>query len=138
MNYPTAIDAHVRWVGWLWHQIQNREYPDSESVGRDDGCQIGKWLYGEGRVFAHLPEYQTFQVAHRKFHETAQKAVLLAEGGRPEAALEMLDNSGACMDASEAIIEACYDLFSRVSIVQQEAPDRVGPDDGIPSTASSQ
>jgi hypothetical protein len=44
-----AIPAHMQWKAKLRNAALQGESLDAETVGCDDRCPLGQWLYGEGR-----------------------------------------------------------------------------------------
>ncbi len=60
------------------------------SVGADNGCELGKWLRGEGRKFSKLPEFSKLVSDHTRFHKAAGDLSLKPITGQnmtPEVAL---------------------------------------------------
>ncbi len=72
-----AIEAHKAWIDKLELTLrnQNPEEYDPAVVGVDHLCILGKWLHGEGKKYAHLTEYNSVLLAHKKFHECAGRII---------------------------------------------------------------
>jgi hypothetical protein len=72
MDLNAAHAAHSAWKGRLRQAIENQETLDTACIGRDDCCELGKWLHGEGRGrFGHLPEFVALLERHKEFHREA-------------------------------------------------------------------
>jgi hypothetical protein len=50
----TAIMAHNQWKSRLHSAIDGGEIPDVQKVDADNQCDLGKWIYGNGRKFQNL------------------------------------------------------------------------------------
>jgi hypothetical protein len=44
-------------------------------VGNDRACELGAWIYGEGRSLVRLPEYERLRAVHADFHMYAAELV---------------------------------------------------------------
>ena len=72
MDFDAAMNAHMDW------KLKLRSYiarPDgslnSATVAKDNECALGKWIYGEGKAYASIPEYSELKSEHAKFHKCA-------------------------------------------------------------------
>lgn len=114
VDFGTLILAHSRWKSKLRSAIENHEQIDADAAGRDDRCDLGKWLYGEGKKHAQLPEYNDLKNKHSKFHSTIPKVIDQSHTSR-EKALEMLDlGSGEFGKATSDCINAITALRKAV------------------------
>lgn len=48
MNLDTAVQTHALWNTKLRNAISKREQMDLITLSRDDCCELGIWLHGEG------------------------------------------------------------------------------------------
>ncbi len=111
----TAIDAHVRWKERLKDHIAgiSKENLTVGSVARDDLCALGAWINGEGKAhYGHLPGFGPLCEAHTRFHRCAGEVLALAEQGKKDEALHMLEE-GAYAQASDDVTAALVELFAQ-------------------------
>lgn len=83
MNFDEAIAAHIKWKIRLIRLIEgtSNEKLSSETVSRDNLCDLGKWLYGEGSKYKSLALYQDLLKKHAKFHVCAGEVIKKVELG---------------------------------------------------------
>ena len=100
-----AITSHARWKGQLREAIDRGQLPDPSSVRADDRCDLGKWIYGEGKAYQTASEYQDLKILHAQFHETAASVVeIIISDDKANARAEL--ESGALAAASMKVINA--------------------------------
>lgn len=82
MDLDAAIAAHAQWKDRLAQYLND---PDGslnpEVIARDDACELGRWLAGDGAALAGRPEYARLVDAHRAFHASAALVVRGAHSG---------------------------------------------------------
>ena len=104
MDFDTAIRAHTNWKMTLSRYLRK---PDgslkAQEVSRDDVCELGCWLHGEGRKLVHLPEYQTLKSVHRDFHRAAGDIVRRADAGENQSEAMALGSSSPYDKASSGV-----------------------------------
>ncbi|RMX01640.1 hypothetical protein EBQ25_02965 [Allofranklinella schreckenbergeri] len=99
MDIATAIAAHEEWKQRLLDYLENMDGKLSEDfrpdlICRDDGCDLGKWLYGPGQKrFGHYPAFSILVARHKYFHVQAAIVVAQALGGNQEEARRVLNGS---------------------------------------------
>ena len=77
MNLNDAMNAHVGWKTKLRGAITKKEQLDASTISKDDCCEFGKWLHGDGkREFASLTKDATEHFndcvkKHADFHRAA-------------------------------------------------------------------
>ena len=83
MEFDQAIAAHASWKSKLSKYLAN---PDGSlqptEIAKDDRCELGKWIAGEGKKFANLPEYAIVKSDHARFHKVAAGIVQRANEGQ--------------------------------------------------------
>jgi hypothetical protein len=95
MDFDDAIAAHTKWKVRLRTFLGGNGEPlDPATVARDNQCDLGKWIYGEGARYASLPAYEQLKTAHAKFHRCASQVVSAAKQGRAAEAQAMLEAGG--------------------------------------------
>lgn len=109
----TAITAHALWKDELKTAIDQGRLPDLATVGADDRCDLGRWIYAEGKVHQNLDEYQNLRSLHAHFHLTAGNVVeLIAKGDNISARTEI--ESGTFAAATVKVIIAITKLQEKL------------------------
>jgi methyl-accepting chemotaxis protein len=76
MNFDDVIKAHVAWKMKLAAYLANPDGSiDVDSLAKDNLCDLGKWIYGEGASFRNNPNFLKLVDSHKKFHEEAANIV---------------------------------------------------------------
>lgn len=98
MNFDAAVAAHANWKLKisLLREGRLQEPLDPRKIQRDDVCDLGKWIHGEGVRHAQRPEFQALRDAHSRFHiYTASLVEKLQSGNRiPESELSLGSDYG--------------------------------------------
>lgn len=82
MNFDDAIKAHSNWKIRLKRYISNPDGSiDVSKTSRDDVCELGQWLKGDGKKLAANPTYQQLVSEHAKFHKCAADIVARCDKG---------------------------------------------------------
>lgn len=115
MNFDEAIAAHIKWKVRLSQFIDgtSAEKLQSASVCKDNLCDLGKWIYGDGVKYKPLPHYQDLVKKHANFHICAGEVVRKVEGGDKAGAHAAL--GGAFSAASKETVTAIMDLKKEAS-----------------------
>jgi len=87
---------------------------DRTAVARDDDCEIGRWLYGEGLKYQKLSEYRHARDLHAAFHRRAAKVVGMVDRGRRLEAAADLAPGGELRDLSASLAQAFNRLNKRL------------------------
>jgi hypothetical protein len=107
MNFDDCIKAHSNWKLKLAAYIAK---PDgslkSSVVGNDHGCDLGKWIDGEGTRFAQVPEFTRMKEAHVRFHSAAGDIIRKADGGQKVTEEIALGGHSPYASASTEVISA--------------------------------
>jgi methyl-accepting chemotaxis protein len=110
----TAITAHARWKDELKNAIDHGQLPDLTAVRADDRCDLGKWIYNEGKNLQNLNEYQNLKLQHAQFHQVAANVVeMIAKGDKKNAKTEI--ESGAFAAATVKVINAISKLRLKIA-----------------------
>ena len=142
INLDNAIRAHADWRSKLRTAAMHKEPLDAETVGRDDCCELGKWLHGSGKsqyggksLFVELVD------AHREFHQEAGKVARTINQGASEVAEKMLasdtDFSHATQKVSKLIVQLSKELKSAGKSTRTAGPKGTGPVEQKRPTATS-
>ncbi len=103
MDLTQAIQKHGEWKLKFRSAIANKETLDARTIGRDDCCDLGKWLHGEGKTkFAKLPSHAACVGKHAAFHVEAGKVAQIINAKKFDEATAMLA-AGPYVEASSAV-----------------------------------
>lgn len=74
MDIKLILSTHYAWKVKFMHAVFSGKPIDSTDIKKDDRCDAGKWLHGEGKLnYGHLPSYETCINRHAEFHIEAAK-----------------------------------------------------------------
>ncbi|HJV22628.1 MAG TPA: CZB domain-containing protein [Holophagaceae bacterium] len=115
MDFEEAMAAHRKWKSHLRLHIDgsSTDRMEPDLIGRDDLCDLGRWIHGEGAAtMAAKPEFRTMRGAHARFHQVAAEVLRKSKEGDRHGACLALDGpfyraSVEVMDALEACKGAC-------------------------------
>lgn len=104
MNFDDAISAHASWKIKLRLIISKAsdEKLDPNNVEKDNQCELGKWIYGDGSKHKSFPEYEELRLSHAKFHKCAADIIRKAQAGIANEA--MIENGSDYASASSAVV----------------------------------
>lgn len=118
MDFNELLVTHTRWKVRLRNYIDNRadeqEKLDPDHISREDLCELGAWIIGEGRRHAGNPHFEQLRVDHAYFHQCAAEVVRRVNAGDPQGANAMLGPSGDFSEVSSAIVSAMNQLHREV------------------------
>jgi len=105
IDFANAIDVHVKWRAKLAAYIANPDQSLSvATVGKDNNCELGKWLHGEGRKFAGMPAYAQVMADHARFHRAAGEIIRKADAGQIKSEDLALGTKSDYAAASSAVV----------------------------------
>ncbi len=114
MHYWSPFRAHAEWMAELREFIYGNGNMVSERVARDDLCELGEWLYGEGKRFRHLEEYDNARQVHAALHRHAAHVVNLVRIGRRTEAAAHVAPGGKLRKKSAALVKAFARLNRKI------------------------
>ncbi|MGA7157047.1 MAG: CZB domain-containing protein [Acidobacteriaceae bacterium] len=82
MDFAEAIKVHSDYRMKLRCYVTKPDHsliPAEMAV--DNRCALGEWLYGEGRKYSGLPEYERLMSDHATFHKAAADVIERADRG---------------------------------------------------------
>lgn len=104
MNLDDAIQKHADWKIKFRSAISRKEQMDAETIGKDNCCELGKWLHGEGKVLhSKLASFPDLISKHAEFHRQAGKVAKEINAGHYEQAERMLSADTPYGQASSAV-----------------------------------
>jgi Chemoreceptor zinc-binding domain len=105
MNFDQAVSAHVQWKSKLATYIAKPDHSlNADTVAKDNECDLGKWLHGEGRKYAKLSEFQKLVTDHARFHVAAADVVRKANAGQKASEEVALGSKSEYAAASNAVV----------------------------------
>lgn len=74
MNLDNAVQTHAQWKTRLRSAIAKHETLDLITLSRDDQCELGQWLHGEGKArYGLLKAHADCVHKHLAFHREVTK-----------------------------------------------------------------
>jgi len=72
MDLESAFQKHAGWIEEFCTAIFNKDTVDISAYAQDDCCELGKWLYGDGKAkYGELRAYADLISSHAAFHKVA-------------------------------------------------------------------
>jgi hypothetical protein len=110
VDLDSAIKAHAQWRTKLRDAAKKHQQLDADTIGRDDCCDLGRWLHGRGQgSYGGLPAFQSLMDRHRDFHKVAGAIAQTINRGNYAQAEQALAGdtpfSQASSDVGAAIIQ---------------------------------
>ena len=105
IDIDAAIASHERWHLQLQDMVNGRfdEVMRPERICQDDRCDLGRWLYGTGRVrLGHYPAFDMLVARHKYFHQQVADVVTAFQSGDQPKAAQLLN--GSCRHASNQVL----------------------------------
>lgn len=116
MDLDSALAKHSEWKMKFRVAIYRQMAMDAKSIARDDCCELGKWLYGDGKKqFGELDSYAKCVASHRDFHVEAGKVALAINAGNFKEAENMLGNGSRYVDVATLIVSDILKLKADVT-----------------------
>lgn len=104
MNLDTAISAHAQWKTKFRTAISAKDTMDAATIGTDNCCELGKWLYGEGRgLHSSKPAFTALIDKHKAFHIEAGNVARMVNNKNFDQASKMIDFGTPFSSASSAV-----------------------------------
>lgn len=104
MDLEQAVGKHAEWKMKLRSAITKQETLDAATIAKDNCCEVGKWLHGEGKLkCANLASYSDCVQKHAAFHAEAGKVAKTINAKDFKNAEVMLGNGTSYAAASSAV-----------------------------------
>jgi hypothetical protein len=115
IDLDAAIGAHTQWKIKLRTAINRKEQLDAATISKDNCCELGKWIYGEGRQsLGTKPEFTAMLEKHKVFHGEAGKVATAINAGKYTDASTMISGDSPFGTASSSVVIAIGVLKSLV------------------------
>ena len=115
MNFNVVINAHTAWKHKFRQFLEGTEKLQAEMVAKDNQCELGKWIYGEGSQLAALPEFSEMKRKHAEFHQVASQVVRQSKALSKEAALALVEVGTDFAKASAQCVNSISTLKQKLS-----------------------
>lgn len=104
MDLDHAIQKHAEWKMRFRKAITQHETMDTATIGKDNCCELGKWLHGEARIkYGKLASHGNCMNKHSAFHTEAKKVAETINKKLFSNAENMLGLGTAYTNASNAV-----------------------------------
>lgn len=114
--FNAAIEAHVQWKNTLRKHVDGMEQQDVAVIANGHACDLGKWIYGDGARFNHLPSFEEMCMAHEQFHRAAAEIVLHSNKGDIQQAKALFSPDGRCCQSSVRLVKSIMDCSRELSL----------------------
>ena len=114
-DVEAALSAHIDWKRRLRDAV-SRGYceQDSDDVGRDDLCELGRWLHSLPPEYGATSWCEEIVEWHARFHREAAGVVQLIETGR-------MDEARVAMDPESEFARTSRDLVAMLEMWRDAA-----------------
>ena len=117
MNLDSAFQTHALWKIKLRAAISKREQMDLITLSRDDCCELGIWLHGEGKIhFGQHAAHLDCIHKHLDFHSEVTKVGKAVNAQQFSAADAMLNAGTPYAKASSALSVSIMQLRKAAGI----------------------
>jgi len=104
VDVDTFIDAHRQWKVRLRDAIEGHDRVDAATLGRDDCCALGKWIYGDGQRLADRPTFSELIERHKHFHRVAGEVGSMVNQRRYRQAEDAIAPGSPFAEATSAVV----------------------------------
>lgn len=111
MDLDSAIGKHAEWKVKFRNAISKQEQMDAATLAKDNCCDLGKWLHGEGKAsFGRLASHAECIKKHAEFHREAAKVATAINAKKYAEADAMIGSASTYAKASSAVGVAVMQL----------------------------
>jgi hypothetical protein len=115
VDINSAIQAHVNWKTKLAIYIARPDHSlKASEVSHHEQCELGRWLAGEGRKFAAMPEYTQLAADHARFHHAAAEVIRKADAGERVQEDIALGGKSEYAAASNAVVTSLMKIKAKI------------------------
>lgn len=117
MNLDNAVQTHALWKTKLRAAISKHEQLDLTTLSRDDCCELGQWLHGEGKSgYGKLASHGDCVQKHVMFHSEVTKVAKAVNAKQFDVAEGMLSAGTSYAEASSALSVSFLQLRKQAGI----------------------
>lgn len=117
MDLDCAVQAHATWKIKFRTAINQKESMDASVIAKDNCCELGKWLYGDGKAkWGSLNSHADCVIKHAAFHVEAGKVAAMINAKKFLDAQMMIDAGSAYAKASLAVTSAIVKLKAEAKL----------------------
>lgn len=107
MDFNAAILAHSAWKRKLTQYLAKPDKSiDPAELEKDDRCDLGRWIYSEGKKLASDPTFKELTKEHADFHKAAADVVRRANAGKSVSEEVALGARSPYARATTAVVHA--------------------------------
>lgn len=104
MNLDEAFKAHGEWKMKFRLAMASHEQMDAATIAKDNCCNLGKWLHGEGKLkYVKLNSFKDCVDKHAAFHQEACKVAEAINSKQYTKAEALMDVGSKYAKASSAV-----------------------------------
>lgn len=104
MDLKAAVDKHAEWKIKFRTAIARQEIMDSDTISKDNCCELGRWLHGEAKAMhGNAASYPDCVGRHAAFHVEAGKVARKINARLYTEAESMIGNGTLYASASRAV-----------------------------------
>ena len=111
MDLNVAIQKHAEWKFKFRNAIFSNETMDAAAIAKDNNCEFGKWLHGEGKaLYGQSPRFAICVAGHAAFHVEAGRIAAAINAKKSGEAEKMIAAGSAFSEASKKVSLAIVEL----------------------------
>ena len=104
MDLDSAVGTHAEWKVKFRSAITKQEMMDAATISKDNCCDLGKWLHGEGKTkFGRLASHAECVQKHTAFHVEAGKVASTINAKKYTEADAMIGGGTAYAQVSSSV-----------------------------------
>jgi len=138
IDLDNAIAVHTDWRSKLHTAAARHEQLDTNSISRDDCCELGKWLHGPGGAkFGSRPTFVKLIGEHKTFHQEAAKVAKVASSGDSAQVEKMMESGTPFSQATNEVGRLIVQLKGELKAPTHAAPRLATPKATVKTSASA-
>ncbi len=99
-----ALSAHQQWRAAIHVAVATGKRLEVAPMRQDDGCELGRWLHGEGQAQHRTrPLFTELIHSHQDFHVVASVVASILKGKSPEQAVALMEGNSKFAASSRAL-----------------------------------
>jgi len=130
IDLDNAIAVHADWRSKLRTVASRHEHEqlDTDTIHRDDCCELGKWLHGPGGAqYDSRAIFVQLIAEHKHFHQEAAKVAKVANTGDSAQVEKMMESGSAFSHSTNEVSRLIVQLKSELKTPRRAAPRLAAP-----------